>query len=168
MVRAQARASGVTVTPMPATTFAPEIEHARVQLEQVPVTSEALLPGEAYADYIKPFRTVEDTFVTAAVAAYLLRIARACRWPEPFVARLLCLVTVLRGVALSDPSDPAIHLLLDAALGEFADLADPSAERWQSAPVAVRQRWQRDVGLMNVAARARAARRERARETLRA
>ena len=166
LVRVDRRAPGVTVEPMEPTPFAPEIEHARVELREVVVPDSAILPGDGYRDYVKPFRTIEDTFVSAALAALLLRTAAACGWGDDLKARLLTVLVALYGLAGAEPSDPATHILLDAAQHELAALADPQEPWWDAVPAAVRERWQRDVGLMQVASTVRAKRLERARAAL--
>ncbi len=80
-------AAGVHLQPMPATAFVPEVPHARVQLDAVRVDAQALLPGDGYALYVKPFRTVEDIHIALAVLAYLLREARLRAWPHDFAER---------------------------------------------------------------------------------
>jgi hypothetical protein len=79
---------GVTIVPMPETAFVPEVPHARIHLQDVAIDAASLLPGDGYSNYVKPFRTLEDTFVTAAVLAYLLREARARGWPADLRERL--------------------------------------------------------------------------------
>ncbi len=75
------RCPGVRLLPMPATRFVPEVPHARVQLDDVHVEDDELLPGDGYDAYVKPFRSIEDMHVTLAVLAYLLREARQRGWP---------------------------------------------------------------------------------------
>ena len=53
----------MTIEDRPPTPFAPEIPHARITLANVTVRDEDVLPGDGYARYLKPFRTIEDTFV---------------------------------------------------------------------------------------------------------
>jgi len=71
--------AGLQLLPMPETRFVPEVPHARVQLDAVRVDAAALLPGDGYERYVKPFRTLEDAHVTLAVLAYLLRETRQRR-----------------------------------------------------------------------------------------
>lgn len=59
------------VTPLPPLPFAPEIPHATVTFTDAPGET---LPGDGYADYLKPFRTVEDLHVLAAVLGQLVRV----------------------------------------------------------------------------------------------
>ena len=102
---------------MPETRFVPEVPHARVQLDAVRVDAAALLPGDGYERYVKPFRTIEDAHVTLAVLAYLLREARAAR-----LARGLCRAAVRRDGGAGRPGRrrtadaPATHVVLAGAL----------------------------------------------------
>ena len=49
-----------------------EIPHAEVGLDRVRVEASAVLPGDGYADYVKPFRTIEDAHVHCALLGYLV------------------------------------------------------------------------------------------------
>src|SRR4051812_18894114 len=82
LVRVDAHAPGVTLHPMPETPFTPEIPHAEVELAGVQLGEDALEPGDGYDRYLKPFRTVEDCHVHAAVLAYVLGVARRSGWPR--------------------------------------------------------------------------------------
>ena len=75
MVRVPTDAPGVTLAPSSAP-FVPEIPHAEVTLDHVHVATDAVLPGDGYTEYVKPFRTVEDAHVHAALLGYLIGIAR--------------------------------------------------------------------------------------------
>ena len=158
---------GLALVKMPPTRFVPEVAHARVKLVDVRLPASALLPGDGYDTYVKPFRTLEDTHVTAAVVAYLLREARAREWPagvrERTVATLAALVD-----AASGPADaPSAHVLLEGALAWAHQLYADAAALWAQAgdePAALR--WQRDAALFAVAGSARARRAARAWERL--
>src|SRR5262249_56454595 len=55
LVRVDARAAGVVIQRMPPTRFIPGIPPAEPQLNHVPVSADAVLPGDGYADYVKRF-----------------------------------------------------------------------------------------------------------------
>ncbi|RMD84408.1 MAG: acyl-CoA dehydrogenase [Candidatus Dadabacteria bacterium] len=166
LARVERSAPGVCVRAMEPTPFAPEIEHGIVELRGVEVSEQALLPGDGYASYIKPFRTLEDTFVAAAVGGSLLAAAWRYGFPRHAEGRVLAMLAVLDQVAQAEPDDPAAHLLLDAALSELDALADPAAPWWARVPDRIRELWQRDRPLLGVASRVRAQRFQRARERL--
>ena len=62
--------------------FVPEISHGTVAFSDVPVDSGSILPGDGYSEYIKPFRTIEDLHVFAAILGFIFRIACLFRWPR--------------------------------------------------------------------------------------
>jgi hypothetical protein len=179
VARVDARAPGITLTPLPEASFVPELPHAEVTFERTPV--EALLPGDGYERYLKPFRTIEDCHVFGAVLGYLAQVARRSGWPRGFEERLYAVLGALAQVAAADPSDRATHLLLAGALDLGRRVADESAPLWEQVQgqaqeqvqgqaqvdPAERAAWERDVALLSVAGRARAARAESAWRALR-
>lgn len=160
-------ASGLTVEKMPPTRFVPEVPHARLRFDNVRVS--ALLPGDGYDLYVKPFRTVEDIHVQAAVLAYLMREAQRLAWPAPWIERLSALLAALSTLADMPPAQPETHISLAGALriaGELVEEADAHWLRSPADPAALR--WRRDKELLQVAGKARELRTQRAWETLRA
>ena len=73
----QVAASDVTLDPGMELPFVPEVPHASVVLENV---AGQVLPGDGYERYLKPFRTIEDLHVNAAVLAYLLNVGLRFGW----------------------------------------------------------------------------------------
>lgn len=146
--------------------FVPEVPHAEVELTDVPVPAADALPGDGYDDYLKPFRTVEDLHVHAALFAYLAGAGRRHRLAEDLVERALALAATARGLADLPPLSPALHL----ALAGLLDLAAALVEQFDRAFTATagdeQLRWARDRPLLRIAASARAARRQRARTAL--
>ena len=69
VAKVESGARGVTVQTMAETRFVPEVPHAQLQFQGVEIAADALLPGDGYENYVKPFRTVEDAHVNAAVSA---------------------------------------------------------------------------------------------------
>jgi alkylation response protein AidB-like acyl-CoA dehydrogenase len=162
-----ADAPGLQLLPMPPTRFVPEVPHARVRLDAVPVA--ALLPGDGYDAYVKPFRTIEDLHVTLAVLAYLLREARAGGWPEPFAERLAATMALFAALSDAAADAPATHVALAGALQLAHALYDEAGTRWAQRPdEPAAQRWTRDAALFAVAGSARERRAERAWQRLRA
>src|SRR5262245_15884264 len=99
VARVDARGPGVAIEAMAPTSFVPEIPHATVRLENAPVL--AVLPGDGYDDYLKPFRTIEDAHVFGAVLAWVLGVARRSGWPHEACERIVAVLIVLREVALA-------------------------------------------------------------------
>lgn len=162
LVRVATSAPGVAISAMPATPFAPEIPHCAIRLDGVRVADTDVLPGDGYADYLKPFRTIEDLHVHAALLGYFVAAARRAGFPREHVERALALVVSARTLALGPPKAPELHVALAGLLDATAALLDISAEHWALADSAERQRWERDQPLLSVASAARGARLARA------
>jgi alkylation response protein AidB-like acyl-CoA dehydrogenase len=163
MVRVASNAPGLTIETMAPTRFVPEVPHARLRFERVALPARALLPGDGYDDYVKPFRSIEDVYVSAATLAYTLREARRFAWPQDWIERALAVLEALRGLAGEDPSAAATHLALAGALAATAQLLEAADAHWTDAPdAAARTRWRRDRELGGVAGNARALRTARA------
>ncbi|MEK8050520.1 acyl-CoA dehydrogenase family protein [Ideonella sp. DXS22W] len=157
LLRVPVPTPGLAITPMPATRFVPEVPHATLRMDSVHLPAEALLPGDGYARYVKPFRTLEDLHVTLAVLAYLLREARARAWPEAFREQLAAVMALLATLAGEDVQAPATHVALAGAL-HLAHASYVQAQPlWAAAGEGdeAAQRWQRDAALFAVAGAAR-------------
>ncbi len=168
VARVASDAPGVTITPMPATRFVPEVPHAQLRFEEVRLADDTLLPGDGYEDYVKRFRTVEDLHVNAAVVGYLVREARRLAWPVAWIERALAALHALRSIAAEDAGAPATHIALAGALACSAGRLSDCEQFWtatQDDPA--RERWTRDLELLGVAGGARAQRTARAWERLR-
>jgi hypothetical protein len=164
VVRVRADAPGVRLHPT-AAPFVPEIPHAEVELDGVAATDADVLPGDGYDAYLKPFRTIEDVHVHAALAGYLIGVARRRRLPREHAERLLALAVATRGLAHADPRAATTHAALAGVIDLAGRLVGELEPVWSAAAGAGDgewSRWQRDRGLLRVAGNARAARRERA------
>jgi hypothetical protein len=158
---------GVTITPMAETPFVPEVPHARIALNDVAVPAASLLPGDGYTDCVKPFRTLEDIHVTAAVLAYLLREVRQRAWPADLRERLASTLAALAALASSPVNAPTTHIALAGALSWAAALYREAGALWAATPDdPSARRWLRDAPLFGVAAGARQQRAARAWERL--
>ncbi|WP_257455451.1 acyl-CoA dehydrogenase family protein [Archangium lipolyticum] len=166
LVRLDARRPGVTLTELPPPPFVPEVPHAEMRLHEVEVAPDDVLPGDGYARYVKPFRTVEDCHVFAAVLGWLIQVARRSGWPDEVREELLALAVTMRGLAQSDPASPAVHLALAGAIDQYRRRVDGLSPLWEQADEPTRERWERDKLLLNIAGKVRAKRREAARQKL--
>lgn len=146
---------GLSVLPMPPARFVPEVPHARISLEYVRVEPDAVLAGDAYERYVKPFRTVEDIHVHAATLAYLLAEARARGWPAAWVERTVAALQALARLAALDPLAPATHIALAGALAIGHGLIEEAEHHWAGRDDEPARRWRRDRELMGVASSAR-------------
>jgi len=160
VARIPASRPGVRLEPGGATPFAPEIAHACAVFDAVPVADDELLPGDGYDALLKPFRTIEDVHVLAAVLGWALGVARASAWPRAFLDEGVGLVLLLRTLGAADPSSPATHVTLEGALAAVKRLLD--AAPWDTAAAGVRDAWARDRPLLDVASTVRAARHDAA------
>lgn len=161
MIRLAANTKGVRIEPLSAS-FVPEIPHAEVELHDVVATEADLLPGDGYADYIKPFRTVEDAHVHAALLGYVVGVARRIKVARDIVEQLLATALAVRNVAMSDPRSPATHIALAGSLSQVAHVVGEVELRWEDSEGPEWSRWLRDRAIFRVAGAARAARREKA------
>ena len=166
LVRLDARRPGVTLTGLPPPPFVPELPHAELRLNAVAVSEREVLPGDGYERYLKPFRTVEDCHVLAAVLGWLLQVARRSDWPETVREELLALAVTLHGLAREDPGSPAVHLALAGALELLSRQVEALEPLWARVDAPTRERWIRDRPLLQVAGKVRAKRREAARQKL--
>jgi acyl-CoA dehydrogenase len=162
LVRVDANAAGVTMTPMAETPFVPEIPHAEVRFEGVRVAENAVLPGDGYDRYIKPFRTVEDIHVHAAVMGYVFGVARKHSFPPAVRESIAALLAGVRALAFEDPLAPETHVALAGVLGLARRILDDAEPCWATVDPETRARWERDRALLGVASVARAKRLESA------
>jgi len=139
--------------------FVPELVHAELKLDGVKAEA---LPGDGYADYLKPFRTIEDLHVHGAMAALVLALSRRIDAPKPPRERLLATLVVIRELALADPKSPAVHLALGGVINSVADAIRELEPAFQSLEAPTLAAWERDRVLFTVAGKARAARLESA------
>ncbi len=166
LVRIARDRPGVRVQELPPLPFIPEVAHAEIHLESVPVREADVLPGDGWQDWVKPFRTVEDLHVHAALLAMLLSLGARAGWPQPLREGMAALLVTTRALAAETPSSPAVHVALAGLLTQVGELVQALEPLWQSAPAEVRERWVRDRPLLQVAAKARAARAAKAWERL--
>ncbi|HTQ76515.1 MAG TPA: acyl-CoA dehydrogenase family protein [Burkholderiales bacterium] len=168
VARIDSRQAGITIEHMPPTRFVPEVPHAQLSFVDVAVADEALLPGDGYDNYVKPFRTVEDIHVQAAVLSYLMREGQRLGWPDGWHERLSALLAALGKIADMPAAEPETHVALAGALAISGGLIGEADALWREAaadPAALR--WQRDRELLQVAGQARELRTRRAWEKLR-
>ncbi|MEO8144819.1 MAG: acyl-CoA dehydrogenase family protein [Betaproteobacteria bacterium] len=168
IARVDSNAPGLKIESMPATKFVPEVPHAQLQFENLKVKEADFLPGDGYDQYVKPFRTVEDIHVQAAVLSYLMREGQRLSWPQGWLERLSALLASLGKIADMPAAHAETHIALAGALAIGAGLIAETDAFWQAAasdPAAAR--WQRDRELLKVAGSAREQRTRRAWETLR-
>lgn len=158
MVTVEAGAPGITITPIRDLALVPEISHAEVTFTDVGVSESDLLPGDGYTDYIRPFRTIEDLHVSAAVLGYLFRNACDYEWDQSIRESILGRITSVRCLALSRPDAPAVHIAMADALNQIKELLVRLEPLWETVGGKAKQAWDRDKALMSIADKARALR----------
>jgi alkylation response protein AidB-like acyl-CoA dehydrogenase len=160
VARVPSTRAGVRLEPGGATPFAPEIGHARAVFEEVLVDEGELLPGDGYATVLKPFRTIEDAHVMAAILGWGIGIARRTAWERAWIDEAVALVVALRAIGAAAPSEPGTHIALAGTLAGTRRLLHAAA--WDRVDPPVRAAWERDRVLLDVASTVRAARLEAA------
>jgi acyl-CoA dehydrogenase len=168
IIKVSSGAPGLTIQAMPQTKFVPEVSHAQLEFKDLRILESEILPGDGYTNYVKPFRTVEDIYVNAAILAYLVREARRLAWPENWVERCISVLLLLEKLAGEKPNFPTTHLALAGALAISGGLIGETQGYWDAAaPDPAAERWRRDQELLKVAGGLRAQRTARAWEELR-
>lgn len=159
IARVAADAPGVTLSSMPPTPFVPEIPHAKPLFASVRLAADAVLEGDGYARYVKPFRTIEDLHVHAAILAYLVRESRRFGWPHGWTERALSALLAFTSIAALDPSASSTHVALAGAMAQGEALVHETEAWWPGAPDRdASARWQRDRALLGIASKPRHAR----------
>jgi hypothetical protein len=156
--------AGIAIDPLPPTAFAPEVPHAAIRFHSVAVAAGDRLPGDGYADYLKPFRTVEDIHVMAAITAWLAATFARAPGGAEHVEELAALAGALVALGGLDPRAAVTHRALAGALAALDRALVRAEPLWTEVDPDVRARWQRDRPLLQVAGSARAARLTRARQ----
>lgn len=151
LVRVIPNARGVEILAKPPLPIAPELPHAIVRMIDVQIAREDVLPGDAYADYVKPFRTVEDIHVLASTVSYLLGASRAFHFDRSITAELASFGAALLDISARNPTEPSTHILLAGLFAGVHRLLASLGPQWSRAPEAERARWYRDEPLLNVA-----------------
>ncbi|WP_236168001.1 acyl-CoA dehydrogenase family protein [Pseudomonas atacamensis] len=146
---------GVKVEKLPALPLMPDISHGRLYLDGALCE---LLAGDGWEAYVKPFRTLEDVYVLSAMTAWLYGIGQDSDWPQALQLRLLALLAGCAEASRQAPNNPPGHVLLGGLFAQFEALAGEVDQALGNGPVEWAQMWQRDKGVMQLAAGARAKR----------
>ena len=149
---------GIALAAAPTTPFVPEIPHSLLTLCDVEVTPSDCLPGDGYDRYLKPFRTLEDLHVHAALLGHLIQIARRFAWPRERICEALMLLCALLPMASASPLSPATHLALAGVIAATSRWVQDTLPLWGQVDSVIAARFQRDQHLLSVASQARSAR----------
>jgi hypothetical protein len=142
----------VTLEPLPTLPLMPEVGHGRLLLEQA--TCE-LLAGDGWDAYVKPFRSLEDLYVLTALTAWLYGVGQESAWPQDLRLQLLGLLAGCAEGSRQCADSVSCHLLLGGLFAQFQALRGAIDAALAAGPVHWAQIWQRDQGVMTLAAAAR-------------
>lgn len=143
---------GVTLEPLPTLPLMPEVGHGRLLLEQAMCE---LLAGDGWDAYVKPFRSLEDLYVLTALTAWLYGVGQESAWPQDLRLQLLGLLAGCAEGSRQCADSVGCHLLLGGLFAQFQALRGAIDAALAAGPVHWAQIWQRDQGVMALAAAAR-------------
>lgn len=146
---------GVKVEKLPALPLMPDISHGRLHLDGALCE---LLAGDGWDAYVKPFRTLEDVYVLSAMTAWLYGVGQDSDWPQTLQLRLLALLAGCAEASRQPPNHPAGHVLLGGLFAQFESLSLEVDQALAQGDPEWTAMWQRDRGVMQLAAVARARR----------
>lgn len=156
-------APGVRIETLPSLPLMPDIPHARLHLDAAHCER---LAGDGWDAYVKPFRSIEDLHVLAAIGGWLLGIGRDSGWPDALQLRLLGLLGSAAEVSRLCATSPVMHLMLAGLFAQFDGLRPELEAALAEGPQEWASLWQRDQGLLAIASGPRAKRLEKARASL--
>jgi hypothetical protein len=160
VARISAKAAGVTIEEGAALDFVPEIPHGSVTFKDAKV--DAVLEGDGYERYLKPFRTIEDLHVFAAIISCLIANGRTV-FTQSHTEQLLAVLAAIQTLGRDEPSSPTVHLALAGVLTWARSVID-SLDLSKLDPE-FRARFERDRPLLQIAQKVREARRTKAWES---
>lgn len=156
--------SNVILQPRPTLPIVPDIPHSSVQFKNAQCQ---ILTGDGWNDYSKPFRTLEDGHVLAALCAWLYGQSLLDQWPQALQLQLIAVLAGLKETLQQPYQAAATHLLLGALLVQFDSLQTQINAALNSySSQAIAQAWQRDHAILKIAHSARMRRLETALNTL--
>lgn len=153
---------GVTLEALPTLPLMPEVGHGRLVLQQAACE---LLAGDGWDAYVKPFRSLEDLYVLAALTAWLYGVGQECAWPQELRLRLLGVLAGCAEGSRQCADSVGCHLLLGGLFAQFQALRGDIDKALKAGPAHWAQLWQRDQGVLALAAAARDKRLAKAWET---
>lgn len=143
---------GVTLEALPTLPLMPEVGHARLTLQHVACE---LLAGDGWDAYVKPFRSLEDLYVLAALVAWLYGVGQESAWPQALQLRLLGLLGGCAEGSRQCADSVGCHLLLGGLFAQFHALRGELDQALAAGPEQWAQLWQRDQGVLALATAAR-------------
>lgn len=155
--------AGVRLEALPALALIPDISHSRLHLDNAACD---LLAGDGWDAYVKPFRSLEDLYVLSALCAWLYGVGQRQQWSRSVQLRLLGLLGACAESTRQCPDAATSHLLLGGLFEQFEALQDDLDAAFADGDPVSAQMWQRDRGVLTLAASARQQRLDKALQTL--
>lgn len=144
MVQVPRNTPGLEIKPREDLAFIPEISHGIVELNDVSVKKSQLMPGDAYAAYIKPFGTIEDIHILAAFMGFLLRTASLNEWPQGVKSEIVAILIGANSLTNADPKSPETHIALAGLQRLMRNQMIRIEPHWGTTPEDVQHAWERD------------------------
>lgn len=162
MVALPADRSGIAVDLEPYRDWGPEFQICDLHFDDVVVHADEVLPTDAYVDYIKPFRLIEDVYNSTGTLIGLFRLGLRHGLAQESLERLAALVVQASAIAETDMASPSSVLLLTDFLREADGAWNAAWAAWPDPPAEVVDAWSPERSLNDVAAAARETRRQTA------
>jgi alkylation response protein AidB-like acyl-CoA dehydrogenase len=153
-----AGSDGLALELLPETPFCPELRHGRLQFERLGVTAEERVAEDAFTQLLKPFRSLEDATVAAAVLSFLCRLTVQRGLSQALTARTLLLLHGVWSLAQA-PDGPFVWVALAGLMDELQALLPQLVDALRAEHPACADALQRDLPLLAVTSRLRATRR---------
>lgn len=147
-------AAGIEIELMNELQFIPELSHGRVSLNNVAVAEGHIFPGDAYEDYVKPFRTIEDIHVSAALLGHLVGLGVRFEWPKNLLEKFLSVIASFQFLASENAKLAGVHIALGGAFQLRGDLIEQATPWLEKLPQEEKAIWQRDRVLLGIAGKA--------------
>lgn len=162
MIALPADRPGVTLDLEPYVDYGPEMRIADITFDDVQVHPGEVIQGDAYVNYIKPFRLIEDVYNTVGTQVAMFRLGTEYGWEDERLETLAALISQAAAVSSTDMASPEAILLLTAYLRSSGEFWAKTWQSWPDAPAEVIAKWSPDRSLLGVAERARETRRQTA------
>lgn len=167
MILLPANAAGVTHEARQDAMILPALPHGRARFSGVAVRPGMILPGDGWTRYARPFRTIEDIHVSAAIAAHLAVHAIRRGLPPALLATLAACILRLQECARADANDMVSHVLLAAAERELQQACVQASELLKQDDDAFARDWRANAAIVGLAIPARQKRLEKAMDAIR-
>lgn len=152
---------GASINVFPALNFIPDIGHGELILNDA---KGRVLAGDGHADYSRVFRFLEDAHVLLAFTCMMLSHALRFELSVTLIQKLLGFVHACR--CLNQDEGVVADIVLAQLFAEFEKLISDYEQSFNALPKQFSEDWLRDKKLFSIAAKARAARTEKAQAEL--